>query len=77
MNRKPFESLYSYLTKGRILWAIQQTKSITKASELCGVSYITFRKYARLYKNDEGLSLFEEHKNQCGKGISKKKFLRQ
>ena len=67
MNRKPFQSLYPYLTKGRIIWALQQTKSITSASKLCEVSYITFRKYARMYKNDDGISLFEQHKNQQGK----------
>ena len=77
MNRKPFESLFYYLTKGRILWAIQQTKSITQASKLCEVSYITFRKYARRYKNDEGISLFEQHKNQSGKGIRKRKVVRR
>ena len=75
MNRKPFQSLYPYLTKGRIIWALQQTKSITSASKLCEVSYITFRKYARMYKNDDGVSLFEQHKNQEGKGIPKPKFI--
>ncbi len=73
MNRKPFQSLYPYLTRGRILWALQQTKSLTKASEICGVSYLTFRKYAKLYRTDEGVSLFEEYKNQSGKGIPKPK----
>ena len=75
-NKKPFESLYGYLTKGRIMWAINQTKSISQASKICEVSYNTFRKYARLYKDDEGVSLFEQYKNQSGKGISKPKFLR-
>ena len=73
MNVKPFQSLYGYLTKGRIMWAIKQTKSISQASKLCEVSYNTFRKYAKLYKNDEGISLFEEFKNQSGKGINKPK----
>jgi|TARA_R110002020_G_scaffold155267_2_gene336136 transposase len=72
-NIKPFQSLYGYLTKGRIEWAIKQTKSISQASKLCEVSYNTFRKYAKLYKNDEGISLFEEFKNQPGKGINKPK----
>ena len=72
-NIKPFQSLYGYLTKGRIEWAIKQTKSISQASKLCEVSYNTCRKYAKLYKNDEGISLFEEFKNQPGKGINKPK----
>ena len=53
----------------------KQTKSISQASKLCEVSYNTFRKYAKLYKNDEGVSLFEEFKNQPGIGINKPKNL--
>ena len=61
------------LTKGRIMWAIEQTRSLTKASELCDVCYPTFRKYAKLYKDEDGISIFEKFKNQQGKGIPKKK----
>ena len=61
------------LTKGRIMWAIEQTRSLTKASELCNVCYPTFRKYAKLYKDEDGISIFEKFKNQQGKGIPKKK----
>ena len=74
-NIKPFQSLYGYLTKGRIEWAIKQTKSISQASKLCEDSYNTFRKYSKLYKNDESVSLFEEFKNQPGIGINKPKNL--
>ncbi len=76
MNRKPFVSLFPYLTKGRLLWALGQTRSLTEASKLCEVSYITFRKYAKLYRNDDGLSLFDEYKNQEGRGIPKPKLNR-
>jgi len=63
------------LTKGRIMWAIEQTRSLTKASELCDVCYPTFRKYAKLYKDEDGISIFEKFKNQQGKGIPKKKMM--
>ena len=71
MRVKPFQR--KPLTKGRIMWAIKQTRSLTKASELCDVCYPTFRKYAKLYKDEDGISIFEKFKNQQGKGIPKKK----
>ena len=71
MRVKPFQR--KPLTKGRIMWAIEQTRSLTKASELCDVCYPTFRKYAKLYKDEDGISIFEKFKNQQGKGIPKKK----
>ena len=70
-HRNPFRS--KPLTKGRIMWAINQTLSLTKASELCNVCYPTFRKYAKMYKDENGVSLFEKYKNQQGKGIPKKR----
>ena len=73
MRVKPFQR--KPLTKGRIMWAIEQTRSLTKASELCDVCYPTFRKYAKLYKDEDGISIFEKFKNQSGKGIPKKKLM--
>jgi len=35
------------------------------------VSYNHYKKYAKLYKNDEGVSFLEAHKNQSGSGIPK------
>jgi hypothetical protein len=65
MGTNPFKS--KPIPRGRIIWAIQQTKSLTKASELVGCSYTTFKKYAKLY------DLFYENKNQAGKGIPKRR----
>ena len=73
MRVKPFQR--KPLTKGRIMWAIEQTRSLTKSSELCDVCYPTFRKYAKLYKDEDGISIFEKFKNQQGKGIPKKKMM--
>ena len=70
---KPFQR--KPLSKGRIMWAIEQTLSLTKACELLDVSYPTFRKYAKLYRDEDGISLFEKYKNQSGKGIPKKKMM--
>ena len=53
------------ISKGQIEWAIKQTKSMSSASRTLGVSYNTFKKYAKRYE------LFET--NQSGKGISKPK----
>ena len=63
--KNPFRS--KPIPKGRIIWAIQQTKSLTQASKLVGCSYTTFKKYAKLY------DLFYENKNQEGKGIPKRR----
>ena len=70
---KPFQR--KPLSKGRIMWAIEQTLSLTKACELLDVSYPTFKKYAKLYRDEDGISLFEKYKNQSGKGIPKKKMM--
>jgi len=53
------------IPKGRIQWAISNTKSLMAASRLLQVSYNTFKKYAKLY------DLFHQNKNATGIGISK------
>ena len=53
------------IPKGRVEWAISQTKSLMSAARLLQVSYNTFKKYAKLY------DLFHQNKNQTGVGISK------
>ena len=53
------------IAKGVIENAILQSSSMTSASEICGCSYNTFKKYAKLY------GLFNP--NQSGKGIGKSK----
>ena len=55
-----------------ILAAMAKTKSNRAASRYLNVSYIHYKGYAKMYIDKEtGKSLFEKHKNQCGKGIPK------
>jgi hypothetical protein len=54
------------IPKGKIEWAIENSQSIAGAAKLLRVSYNTFKKYAKYY------DLFEQNKNQAGKGISRK-----
>ena len=60
-----------FLTKEDIERAMKVTRSNRAASRYLHVTYNTYKKYAQLYKNQEGITLFEAHKNQEGKGIPK------
>jgi len=51
--------------------AMRETMSNAGAAVFLGVSYKTYKKYAKMYKNEEGVTLFEAHKNKTGKGIPK------
>jgi hypothetical protein len=60
------------LSKEMILAAMSQTKSNKAAARWLAVSYIHYKKWAKNYTDEEtGLTLFEKHKNQSGKGIPK------
>lgn len=59
------------LTKEDILRAMKVTKSNMHAARHLHVSYNHYKKYARMYKNEDGIDLLEAHKNQEGKGIRK------
>ena len=60
------------LTKEQVLMAMQHTKSNKAAARYLNCSYIHYKRYAKMYREfDGGKTLFEIHKNQCGKGISK------
>ena len=61
------------LSKSDILRAMRFTKSNRAAAKYLGVCYQHYRVYAKMYKDedDESVTLFEKHKNQCGKGIPK------
>ena len=61
-KKNPFRS--KPIPKSRIQWAIQSTLSIRAAAIHLGVAYNTFKKYAKMY------DLFEQNKNQSGKGIT-------
>tara|TARA_R110000803_G_scaffold11582_2_gene34455 strand:- start:1255 stop:1878 length:624 start_codon:yes stop_codon:yes gene_type:complete len=62
------------LTKEMIVAAMSQTKSNRAACRYLNVSYIHYKRWAKLYESDTHKNLFEQHKNQSGKGIPK--FLR-
>ena len=53
------------ITKNMVLEAQQHTKSNMAAAKWMGVSYTTYRKWAKYYK------VFDQHLNQKGKGIKK------
>jgi hypothetical protein len=59
------------LTKEDILRAMKMTRSNLAAARYLHVSYNHYKKYAKMYKNDEGVTLLEVHKNQSGTGIPK------
>ena len=59
------------LTKEDILRSQTMTRSNFAAARYLHVSYNHYKKYAKMYKNEEGISLLEVHKNQEGKGIPK------
>ena len=61
------------LGKEMILAAMAKTKSNKAAARYLNCSYIHYKKWARMYDatEPEHLNLFEQHKNQCGRGIPK------
>ena len=63
-KKNPFRS--KPIPKSRIEWAIRSTLSIRAAAEHLGIAYNTFKKYAKMY------DLFEQNKNQAGKGVTTK-----
>jgi hypothetical protein len=58
-------------TKEDILRAMRMTKSNRAAARYLGCSYIHYKGYAKLYKGEDGRTLFETHLNRSGKGIPK------
>ncbi len=60
------------LGKEQIIAAMSQTRSNMAASRYLNVSYVHYKKWAKLYKDVEtGKTLFEKHLNPSGKGIPK------
>ena len=59
------------LLKSDIERAMAMTKSNRAASRYLHCSYIHYKRYAKLYTDENGIPLFDKHKNQSGKGISK------
>ena len=60
-----------FLSKEQVLAAIAATNSNKQAARRLHVSYNHWKKYAKLYTDDEGVTLFEKHKNNFGTGIPK------
>lgn len=59
------------LLQSQIENAMKVTRSNRSAAEYLRVSYNLYKRFAKLYKNTEGVSLFDLHVNQSGLGISK------
>ena len=60
------------LSKEDILRAMRFTKSNRAAARYLGCSYQHYKPFTKLHKDEEtGLTLFETHLNQSGKGIPK------
>jgi len=60
------------LLKSNIVYAMANSKSNMEAARFLRISYPTYKKYAKMYRDDDtGQSLFELHKNQQGIGVAK------
>lgn len=59
------------LGKEMIAAAMNKTKSNRAAARYLNVSYHHYKKWAKRYNSDTHENLFEQHKNQSGKGIPK------
>ena len=59
------------LLKNDIERAMAMTKSNKAAARYLHCSYIHYKKWAKNFTDDNGITLFDKHKNQSGKGIPK------
>lgn len=60
------------LTEEQLRDAMRNSRSNKEAARWLGVSYVTYKKYSKMYIDPEtGKSLFELHKNRNGVGIRK------
>lgn len=60
-----------YLTEPQIRQAMSLTRSNQQAAVYLKVSFPTYKKYAKLFKDSNGVSLYDLHKNQSGRGMVK------
>lgn len=59
-------------TRDRIEYAMRRSQSNNAAAQILGIGLQTYRKYAKLYFDEEtGKDLYEKHKNWHGIGIPK------
>lgn len=59
------------LLQSQIEKAMKVTRSNRAAAEYLRVSYPFYRRFAKMYKNEDGVTLFDAHYNKSGSGISK------
>ena len=59
------------ISKDQIIVAMANTLSNRAAARFLGCSYGHYKGYAKLYKDENGISLFDKHLNPHGKGIPK------
>ena len=59
------------LSKNEITAAMNKTKSVRAASRYLNCSYQHLKKWMLFYDGEGGGTLFDQHKNQSGKGIPK------
>lgn len=59
------------LTREDIERAMRNTRSNRAAAAFCRCSLLHYKRYAKLYKDKDGVSLYDKHKNPSGKGIPK------
>lgn len=50
---------------------MENTRSNSAACRYLGVAYLTYKKYAKSFFDDSGISLWDKHMNRAGKGIKK------
>ena len=60
-----------FISKEDCLRAMENTRSNRGAARFLRCSFVHYKKYAKTYTNDEGITLWEAHKNPSGKGIPK------
>jgi len=63
--------VHKILTRDDILRAMNNTLSNRAAARYLRVSYPHYRKYATLYKDENGVDLYSKHFNRGGRGIPK------
>lgn len=71
MSEKSLGRPRKILTREDIERAIKMTRSNRAAARYLHCSFPHYKQYAKLFKNEEGVTLFESHKNQAGRGVPK------
>ena len=61
------------LTREDCMLAIKQTNSNMQAAKFLGVDKRTWKKYASMYTDELGVTLYEKHCNRYGLGVTDKK----